>query len=252
MLPLTYRLHGPDADSFDLHTTIRADTDEERRGLRLRDEAQLFVTVTVSDGQGGSDATAVTINVTNVPEAPSTPARPTVRATPGSSRSLDVTWSEPDNMGPAITGYDVRYREGNSGAFRTIEHEGTGTTATIAPADDISTSTDDERLTPRRLLRGVRAGRERRNRQPVVGCGHGRTSIGNSEPVFNDRSSLTETDPTTTERTVAENTRPGQSVGRAVVAVDGNGDGRTYRLVAADDAPRTWPSSTSTSLPGRF
>ena len=36
-----------------------------------------------------------------------------------------------------------------------------------------------------------------------------------------------------TERTVAENTRPGQSVGRAVGAVDGNGDRRTYRLVAA-------------------
>ena len=62
-------------------------------------------------------------------------------------------------------------------------------------------------------------------------AGTGRTSIGNSEPVFNDRSSLTEANPSTT-RTVAENTRPGQSVGRAVVAVDGNGDTRTYRLVA--------------------
>ena len=36
--------------------------------------------------------------------------------------------------------------------------------------------------------------------------------------------------------TVAENTRPGQSVGRAVRAVDGNGDTRTYRLAAADAA----------------
>ena len=33
---------------------------------------------------------------------------------------------------------------------------------------------------------------------------------------------------------MAENTRAGQSVGRAVRAVDGNGDKRTYRLVAAD------------------
>ena len=63
-------------------------------------------------------------------------------------------------------------------------------------------------------------------------AGTGRTSIGNSEPTFDDRSSLTENDPTTT-RTVAENTRAGQSVGRAVGAVDGNGDRRTYRLVAA-------------------
>ena len=42
--------------------------------------------------------------------------------------------------------------------------------------------------------------------------------------------------PTTTQRTVAENTRAGQSIGRAVRAVDGNGDRRTYRLVAADNA----------------
>ena len=31
---------------------------------------------------------------------------------------------------------------------------------------------------------------------------------------------------------MAENTRAGQSVGRAIRAVDGNGDKRTYRLVA--------------------
>ena len=32
---------------------------------------------------------------------------------------------------------------------------------------------------------------------------------------------------------MAENTRAGQAVGRAVRAVDGNGDVRTYRLVTA-------------------
>ena len=68
----------------------------------------------------------MTISVTNVPEAPATPARPTVRATPKSSRSLDVTWSEPENMGPAITGYDLRHRVGSSGAFRTISTTGDG------------------------------------------------------------------------------------------------------------------------------
>ena len=76
----------------------------------------------------------------------------------------------------------------------------------------------------------------------MVGGRHWRTSIGNSEPLFNDRSSPTETDPTTT-RTVAENTRTGQSVGRAVRAVDGNGDGRTYRLVTErpdDPSKRTF------------
>ena len=80
VLPLTYQLHGPDADLVRPAGVDRADTDEERRGLRLRDEAQLNVTMTVSDRQGGSDARAVTISVTDVPEAPSRrPARPFAR-----------------------------------------------------------------------------------------------------------------------------------------------------------------------------
>ena len=120
VLPLTYRLHGPDADSFDLHTPsgqIRT-----KRGVPYDFETKpmLSVTVTVSDGQGGSDARAVMISVTDVPEAPAAPARPTVRATPKLSTSLDVSWTEPDNMGPPITGYDLRYRKGNSGSFTFI------------------------------------------------------------------------------------------------------------------------------------
>ena len=34
VLPLTYRLQGPDADSFDLQRVDRTDTDEEGRDLR--------------------------------------------------------------------------------------------------------------------------------------------------------------------------------------------------------------------------
>ena len=68
-------------------------------------------------------------------------------------------------------------------------------------------------------------------------AGTGRTSTGNSEPTFDDRDSVDRDadgnlPAASTDRTVAENTRPGQSVGRAVRAVDGNGDTRTYRLVA--------------------
>ena len=103
VLPLTYQIHGPDANSFDL----QASTGQIRtkRGVVYDAETKgtLRVTMTVSDRQGGSDAIAVTISVTNVPEAPSTPARPTVRATPGNSRSLEVSWTVPDNTGPPIT-----------------------------------------------------------------------------------------------------------------------------------------------------
>ena len=233
VLPLSYRLHGPDANSFDLQATtgqIRT-----KRGVVYDFETKptLNVTVTVSDGQGGTDATPVTISVTDVPEAPSKPERPTVRATEGSSRSLDVSWKVPDNMGPAINGYDIRYRKGNSGSFTVLMPAGTGTTATIAPTDT-DLNDGDDRLTPGSSYEVyVRA----KSPEALTGgewsaAGTGRTSAGNREPLFGDRSSPTEADPAT-ERTVAENTRAGQSVGRAVTAADGNGDTRTYRLVAA-------------------
>ena len=232
VLPLAYELHGPDANSFDL----QASTGQIRtkRGVVYDSETKptLNVTMTVSDRQGGSDATAVTISVTNVPEAPSTPARPTVRATPGSSRSLDVSWTAPDNTGPAITGYDIRYREGNSGGFTLIPPAGTGTTATIAPMGDAQ-------LTPGSSYEVYVRAQNGESPSEWSAAGTGRTSIGNSEPLFDDRDDVTldgdgNLPAATTDRTVAENTRPGQSVGRAVRAVDGNGDTRTYRLAAAD------------------
>ena len=235
VLPLTYQLLGPDANSFDL----QASTGQIRtkRGVVYDAETKgtLRVTMTVSDRQGGTDATAVTISVTNVPEAPSTPARPTVRATPGNSRSLEVSWTAPDNTGPAITGYNIRYREGNSGGFTVLADPVVGTSTTIAPEDNTGTTDIDERLTPGASYEVYVRARNSETPSQWSAAGTGRTSIGNSEPVFDDRSSLTETNPTTT-RTVAENTRPGQSIGRAVRAVDGNGDARTYRLVAADNA----------------
>ena len=235
VLPLIYQLHGPDKNSFDL----QASTGQIRtkRGVAYDHETKptLNVTMTVSDRQGGTDAKAVTISVTNVPEAPSKPARPTVRATLGSSKSLDVSWTAPDNTGPAITGYDIRYREGNSGKFTLIPPAGTGTSTTIAPEDDPSTTDVDESLTPGSSYEVYVRAQNGESPSEWSAAGTGRTSIGNKEPLFNDRSSLTETAPTTT-RTVAENTRPGQSVGPAVRATDGNGDARTYRLATATEA----------------
>ena len=110
---LTYRLEGPDADSFDFDTTsgqIRT-----KRGVTYDHETKqmYLVTVVVVDGAGGSDATPVTIAVDDISERAAAPARPTVRATENSSSSLDVTWNEPVNTGPPITVYEVRYRKGN-------------------------------------------------------------------------------------------------------------------------------------------
>ena len=60
---------------------------------------------------------------------PGKPPAPTVSA--ATPNSLTVEWMEPENTGPAITDYDVQYREGGSGGFTDAQHEGTALTATL-------------------------------------------------------------------------------------------------------------------------
>ena len=62
-------------------------------------------------------------------EAPGKPAAPDVSA--ASVTSLTVNWSAPSNAGPAITDYDVQYREGTSGDWTDAGHTGDATTATL-------------------------------------------------------------------------------------------------------------------------
>ena len=90
------------------------------------------VNVRVSDGTATADL-VLTVNVVNVDEQPDQPATSTVSATPGSSTSLDVSWSAPGlNDGPAITQYDLQYRKGTSGGFTDGPQDVTGTSSTLA------------------------------------------------------------------------------------------------------------------------
>ena len=74
-------------------------------------KASYSVTVTVVDGNGGSDTITVALNVVDQNEAPGRPAAPMVTATSGSTTSLSVSWTAPENTGrPPITDYDYRYR----------------------------------------------------------------------------------------------------------------------------------------------
>ena len=69
------------------------------------------------------DLTAAGDSCAGAPDAPS--------VTAVSSSSLTVMWSAPDNDGPAITDYDVRYRAGTSGDWTDVNHDGAATTATL-------------------------------------------------------------------------------------------------------------------------
>ena len=92
------------------------------------------VEVQATSGTGTRVKTAtqtITVTVTDVAgEAPGKPNAPTV--SPASVTSLTVTWSAPANAGPAITGYDVRYREGTGGSWTDGNHTGAARTATLS------------------------------------------------------------------------------------------------------------------------
>ena len=96
-------------------------------------EEQSSYAVTVKASDGTDSATVdVTINLRDVDEQPDKPAKPTLAAVSGSATRLDASWTEPGrNGGPAITGYEVQYREGTSGTWVNVTHSGAGVTRTI-------------------------------------------------------------------------------------------------------------------------
>ena len=92
------------------------------------------VVVEATSGTGDRARTAqqtITVTVTNADEQPERPAAPGVDPTAGSTTDLDVSWTEPGrNGGPAIAGYELRYRPGG-GAWSNWPHAGTGTSTVI-------------------------------------------------------------------------------------------------------------------------
>ena len=96
------------------------------------DDNQYLLIVNVTSGTGSRILSAeqeITVNVTDVNEPPSAPARPALNSP--TYTSITVRWLEPDNSGPVITDYDVEYREGSTGNFTDWPHAGTSTSTTI-------------------------------------------------------------------------------------------------------------------------
>ena len=97
------------------------------------------VTVEVKSGAGARELEAektFTIRVTDEREPPGIPEEPTFSGE--TAESITVNWSEPDNTGPAITEYDVQYREKDTGRFIDGQHEGPGLSLTL---DDLEPGT---------------------------------------------------------------------------------------------------------------
>ncbi len=119
---LTYALSGADSGHF----ALSGNRLQTSGALDYEGQNSYSVTVNVSDGNGGSDTTAVTITVTNVDEPPG--------ALPGLAvfeevNGIRVSWSAPDMRGkPPVTGYDVQYKLVTATDWNDHSHSGTGTT----------------------------------------------------------------------------------------------------------------------------
>ena len=211
---LTYALGGPDANHFTIDpasgqlATLTA--------LDHETKARHPLTVTADDGYGGHARFPVTVTVTDVDEQPGTPEAPAVLAAPGSTDSLELHWSAPErNGGPAILGYTVQYREGDTGSWANHRHVGKNSRATIA---GLKVATAYQARV--RALNGEIAGEWS---EP----GTGRTGTADNEPpVFDaDLQALL---------TVDENTAAGTDLGEPFGATDDDDDTLTWMLEGPD------------------
>ena len=124
---LTYSLEGAAASSFEVNDAGQISTGS---GATFDYETKNSYTVIIKAADVSASGTAtVNITIKDVDEPTEAPAAPTVEA--ASTTSLSVTWTAPANTGPAISDYDVQYREGYSGPWISWDHSGSGTTTTI-------------------------------------------------------------------------------------------------------------------------
>ena len=230
---LTYSLEGADGTLFTIVSSgqpagqIRTksalnhedpacgyDSSEEDGGTT---ECTYEVIVKVVDGKGGSDAIVVGIAIEDQDdENPSEPRAPMVTKTPDSSRSLEVSWVAPQNPGPPITDYDLRYREyvaGVDGPFEAWDHEGDETSTTIT-----GLKADTSYEVQVRAKNG-----ENDQAEEWSNLTRHATSKGNRRPSFDDDSAIV-------TLSVFEDTRSGQPVGTAVEAGDEDGNRLAYSL----------------------
>ena len=215
---LTYSLGGTDAASFSIDdTTGQLQTSA---ALDFETKASYSVTVDVSDSKGGSDAIDVTINVTDVNEAPvftqGTRATLAVAEHTASGTNIGVAFTATDpDSGDTLT-YSLRRSDRNSFSV----DPNTGQLRTRAALDY-----ETKRAYTNLAVRVTDSG----GLTDAIILTINVTDVNeNRSPVFTDGNSAT--------RAVAENTASGENIGSAVSATDPDNDTLTYTLSGADAA----------------
>lgn len=129
---VTWSLDGDDEHDFDIDgnglVTFDDIPDYEDPKDRGRDNRYSITVVARDRATRATDTHRVTITVYDRREPPERPERPIVT---GDREQIYVEWRSPENTGPPIRDYDLRYRQEDSSSWRSWSHSGTSRTATI-------------------------------------------------------------------------------------------------------------------------
>ena len=232
---LTYTLSGTDASSFSIVST--SGQLQTSAALDYETKSSYSVTVSVSDGNGGTDSITVTINVTDVSDGTTTTRSVTdvtetsnnaPMFTDGSSttRTVAENTAANTNIGSAVSATDadndtLTYTLGGTDAALFSIVSTSGQLQTSAALDSETKSSYSVTVS----VSDVRGGTD----SITVTINVTDVSEGaNIAPVF--------TDGTSTTRTVAENTAANTNIGSAVSATDTDNDTLTYSLGGTDAA----------------
>ena len=233
---LTYSLGGTDADSFSIVST--SGQLQTSAALDYEKKKSYSVTVTVSDGNEGTDSIDVTINVTDVNEDDTNNA-PVFTDGDSTTRSVAENTASGQNIGTAVAATDTDTSD-------TLTYSLGGTDA--ASFSIVSTSGQ--------LQTSASLDYETKNAYSVtvsVADGNGGTDsidvtisvtdvdeAGNDPPTF--------TDGTSTTRSITENTASGSNIGTAVAATDSDSDDTLTYTLGGTDADSFSIVSTSGQL----
>ncbi|MDE0017114.1 MAG: cadherin domain-containing protein [Candidatus Poribacteria bacterium] len=210
---LTYTLGGDDASSFSIvSTTGQLQT---RAALDYETQSSYSVRVSVSDSNGGSDNIDVTIDVSNVNEAP------TFTEGDSATRTIAENTAAGENIGAAVAATDV---DANTTLVCTLGGTDAASFSINGTTGQLQTraALDYETQTSYSVTLTVSDGSLTDRIDVTITV----TDV-NDSPIFTDGDSTT--------RTVAENTASGENVGAAVAATDADTeDVLTYSLDGTD------------------
>ena len=143
----SHSMSGTDASKFEISSSTGQITVKSGTTLDYETKTSYSVVVTVTAAAKTQGANAqsvdpnapgdytipVTINVTDVNEPPTITAPTVVPNSTTPKTKLDVSWTAPTMTGkPAVTDYDVQYRQAHSSTWTSHSFTGTGTSTTIS------------------------------------------------------------------------------------------------------------------------